>query len=67
MFFCEIYVAIDVMLCSEYEDSLASLSCRHESKDPHNKRQSYVKMHLIGTGDFLLNVSLINKLLSGNN
>lgn len=62
-FSCDIYLAIDVMLCSEYENYEASLSCRHESKDPQNKRQSYVKMHLIGTFDFVLDVGLTNKLI----
>lgn len=53
-------IAIDVMLCSDYENSAASLSCRHESKHPLNKRQSSVKIHLIGTSEFVLNVGLTN-------
>lgn len=61
-------IAIDVMLCLEYENPTASLNCRHSSKDPQNKRQSYVKMHLNGNSNFTLNVGLINvHELFGNN
>lgn len=54
-------IAIDVMLCLEYENPTASLNCRHSSKDPQNKRQSYVKMHLTGNLNFVLDVSSINE------